>query len=48
MRKEIAKKTEFYELAMGGQRTNYSGTYTMQDGREMTWEQAEQYLKQAA
>lgn len=48
MRKEVAKRSEYYEMEMSGERKNYSVVYTMRDGRNMTWQQAEQYFKQAA
>jgi hypothetical protein len=33
MRREIAAKSEQYDMAMGGDRTNYQVTYTLRDGR---------------
>lgn len=45
MRKEVAKKVEFYEMGMGGERRNATVTYTLRDGREMGYEEVCEYLK---
>ncbi len=36
MRREIAAKSEQYDMAMGGDRTNYQVTYTLRDGRVLS------------
>ncbi len=36
MRREIADKSEQYDMAMGGDRTNYQVTYTLRDGRVLS------------
>ncbi len=36
MRREIAAKSEQYDMAMGGDRTNYQVTYTLHDGRVLS------------
>jgi hypothetical protein len=48
MRCEVASKTEQYEMAMGGDRTNYKVVYTMRNGDSVTGDQVSQYLAKAA
>ena len=48
MRREVASKTEEYELEMGGRQANYRVVYTMRNGDVVTGAQVEQYLKKAA
>ena len=49
MRKEIEAKTEQYDMLMGGERANYTCSYVMRDGgRELTYEQLEEFYRQAA
>ena len=35
MRQEIERKTEEYDMEMGGKRSNYRAVYTLRDGRVM-------------
>ena len=35
MRQEIERKTEEYDMEMGGGRANYRAVYTLRDGRVM-------------
>lgn len=48
MRQEIEAKTEQYDMLPGGERANYTQSYLMRDGREMTYEQLEQFYSEAA
>ena len=48
MRREVASKTEEYDLVMGGGQANYRVVYTMRNGAVVTGAQFEQYLKKAA
>lgn len=48
MRREVASKTEEYDLVMGGGQANYRVVYTMRNGDVVTGAQFEQYLKKAA
>jgi len=48
MRQEIEAKTEQYDMLMGGERANYTCSFVMRDGREFTYEQLEQFYKEAA
>lgn len=48
MRREVASKTEEYELEMGGRQANYRVVYTMRNGDVVTGAQVEEYLKKAA
>ena len=48
MRREVASKTEEYDLVMGGGQANYRVVYTMRNGDVVTGAQIEEYLKKAA
>jgi len=48
MRREIASKTEQYDMAMGGERTNYRVVYVMRNGDVVSDEQAQEYLSKCA
>ena len=45
MRAEIASKTEQYDMLFGGERENYTATYTMRDGRVLSNTELEQVLQ---
>ncbi len=48
MRREVASKTEQYDMLMGGGRENYSVVYAMRNGDAVTGEQVSGYLAKAA
>ena len=48
MRREVASKTESYDLVKGGERANYKVVYTMTNGDVVRSDQIEAYLKKAA
>ncbi len=48
MRREIASKTEQYDMLMAGGRENYSVVYAMRNGDSVTDEQVSEYLAKAA
>jgi len=48
MRREVASKTEQYDMLMAGGRENYSVVYAMRNGDSVTGEQVSEYLAQAA
>ena len=48
MRQEVERKTEEYDMEMGGGRANYRVVYTMRNGDMVTGEQVSQYLSKAA
>lgn len=48
MRREVAKKADTYEMAMGGERTNFRSMITLRDGREMPYAEANKLFQQEA
>lgn len=48
MRREVASKTEQYDMLMAGGRENYSVVYAMRNGDSVTGEQVSEYLAKAA
>ena len=48
MRREVASKTEEYDMLMAGDRENYRVVYTMRNGDAVTGEQVSEYLAKAA
>lgn len=48
MRQEVERKTEEYDMLMGGERENYRAVYTMRNGDMITGDQAEAYFRKAA
>lgn len=48
MRREVASKTEEYDLLAGGECSNYKVVYTMRNGDRVTGEQVQEYLSKAA
>jgi hypothetical protein len=44
MRREVASRSEQYEMAMGGEQTNYSVVYTMRNGDAVRGEEVSEYL----
>ena len=48
MNRMVERKTEEYDMEMGGGRANYRVVYTMRNGDMVTGEQVSQYLSKAA
>ena len=48
MRQEVERKTEEYDMVMGGGQANYRVVYTMRNGDMVTGSQVEAYLTKAA
>lgn len=48
MRREVERKTEEYDMEMGGGRANYRVVYTMRNGDVITSEQVSEYFAKAA
>lgn len=48
MNSKVERKTEEYDMLMGGERGNYRVVYTMRNGDMVTGEQVNQYLSKAA
>jgi hypothetical protein len=48
MRREVASKSEQYDMLMAGGRENYRVVYTMRNGDSVTGEQVSEYLSKAA
>lgn len=48
MRREVASKTEQYDMLMAGGRENYRVVYAMRNGDSVTGEQVSEYLAKAA
>jgi sulfur carrier protein ThiS len=48
MNHKVASKTEQYDMAMGGERINYSAVYTMRNGDVVPSEQWATYIEKAA
>lgn len=48
MRQEVLRKTEEYDMLMGGERENYRVVYTMRNGDMVTGEQVSEYLAEMA
>lgn len=48
MRREVASKTEEYEMLMGGKSENYRVVYTMRNGDQVSGDQVADYLKKVA
>lgn len=48
MRREVERKTEEYDMLMGGERENYRVVYTMRNGDMVTGEQVSEYLAEMA
>ena len=48
MRAEVASKTEFYVMLMGGDRENFEVVYTMRNGDVVDSKDVIEYLKKAA
>ena len=48
MNRAVASKTEQYDMAMGGDRTNYSCVYTMRNGDSVNSSEVSEYLQKAA
>ena len=44
MRQEVERKTEEYDMLMGGERGNYRAVYTMRNGDMVTSQDMQQYL----
>lgn len=44
MRQEVERKTEEYDMLMGGERGNYRAVYTMRNGDVVTSQDMQQYL----
>jgi hypothetical protein len=48
MRREVLRKTEEYDMLMGGGRENYRALYTMRNGDMVTDKESEAYFRKAA
>jgi hypothetical protein len=48
MRREVERKTEEYDMLMGGERENYRVVYTMRNGDMVTGKEVSEYLAKAA
>lgn len=48
MHKDIAKRSVYYEMAMGGVQENTKVMYTLRDGREMSYQETMNFLNKAA
>lgn len=48
MRREVERKTEEYDMMMGGERENYRAVYTMRNGDMVNSKDMEVYLNKAA
>lgn len=48
MNSKVERKTEEYDMLMGGERGNYRVVYTMRNGDMVTGEQVNEYLNKAA
>ena len=48
MNSKVERKTEEYDMLMGGGRENYRVVYTMRDGQVVTGEEVSEYLSKAA
>ena len=48
MNSKVERKTEEYDMEMGGGRANYRVVYTMRNGDMVTGEQVNEYLSKAA
>jgi hypothetical protein len=48
MRREVLRKTEEYDMLMGGGRENYRALYTMRNGDMVTDKESEAYFSKAA
>ena len=48
MNSKVERKTEEYDMEMGGGRANYRVVYTMRDGQVVTGEEVSEYLAKAA